>query len=188
MILDARPAAYPTRRYNRWPMVIQSPSQRLAALLDASTSDAGELDAAMKGSAYARASGMGGDAMAACRLGDRWKAAAEALANDWPASARRALAWSGFFYRHHHAHWTQNLPASRFEDDGREGFESADAQRVALAGKVDREEPPRWAQELLAGRLPRSTDDIGDPRAFAPLFDLLLEAAPHLRGGGRKWI
>jgi hypothetical protein len=170
-------------------MVTSPHSQRLAALLDAST-DAAELDAAMEGSAYARASGIGGDAMASCALGDRWKAAADALAVDWPATARHALAWGAFFYRRHYARWTANLPASKFEDDGRDGFESAEARRAALAGKPDRGEPPAWAKELLAGRVPRSlqpADDAGEPRAFAPLFELLLAAAPRLQPGDRGW-
>jgi hypothetical protein len=170
-------------------MATEPHSPRLAALLDAPT-DPEELDAVLNGSAYARASGMGGDAMAACALGDRWKAAADALATDWPASARRALAWSGFFYRRHHAHWTANLPASRFEDDGHEGLEAANALRASLIGEVDPGEAPRWARDLLGGRVPRSLPappGTGEPRAFAPLLELLLAAAPRLETGDRRW-
>ena len=168
--------------------------QRLGAMLDAldgaSAEARAELDAAMEGSAYARASGMGGDAMASFELGDRWMAAAKALAGAWPASARRALGWSAWFFRRYHANWSANMPASRFEPDGRDGYESADQMRASLKAGRDPGEPPAWAQELLAGRLPRSlapADDAGVPRAFAPLFDLLLAAAPQLRPGDRRW-
>lgn len=168
--------------------------QRLAALLDAldgaPTQARAELDAAMEGSAYARASGMGGDAMASFELGDRWMGAAQALADAWPASARRALAWSAWFFRRYHAHWSANMPASRFEPDGRDGYESADEMRASLMAGRDPGEPPAWARELLAGRVPRAlepADDAGDPRAFAPLFELLLAAAPQLRPGDRRW-
>ena len=168
--------------------------RRLAALLDAPPDDpsvAAELAEAMRGSAYARACGMGADPMATCALGDRWLAAAQALAEDWPASARRALAWSGWFFRTYNADWTAHLPASRWDSDGSEGFEAADALREQLVGRGDCGEPPLWAHELLAGRLPRRTlqppDEGGEPRAFSPLFELLLAAAPQLQAGDRKW-
>lgn len=168
--------------------------RRLSALLDAPPDDpsaAAELAEAMRGSAYARACGMGADPMATWALGDRWMTAAQALANDWPASARRALAWSAWFFRTYNADWNAHLPASRWDSDGSEGYESADALRAELAGKPDCGEPPLWAHDLLAGRLPRRklppAGDGGEPSAFSPLFELLLAAAPQLQAGERKW-
>jgi hypothetical protein len=166
--------------------------QRLAALLDVppdSPANAAELDAAMAESAYARASGMGGDSMASYALGDRWFAAGQALAAQWPASARRALVWSTWFFRRYHANWSAHLPASRWEPDGLEGVEAADTLRASLSDRPDPAEPPAWAREILAGRLPRSLPaaEIGEPRDFAALFELLLAAAPQLGPGDRRW-
>lgn len=150
MIKDARPAAYPTRRYNRRPMAT-APST--AAHWEASL-DLGDHDAAMAA----------------------WQS--RYAGREHEVEARRVRC-------------SAHLPASRWEPDGRDGFEAADALRATLAAGRDPGEAPAWARELLAGRLLRSlptADESGEPQAFAPLFDLLLAAAPQLEARDRRWI
>ena len=116
-------------------------------------------------------------------LGDRWREAGEAL-GPYPEGARRAYAWSVYFYERYHRSWSDHLPASRWDSDG--GGEMMEVHELAQALVANPSEAPLpdWVEALLAGDWQRSLSSFGEtapPAEFKPMLKLLAEACRRAR-------
>ena len=84
-------------------------------------------------------SSLGADHWTDLGLGDRWREAGEAL-GPYPEGARRAYAWSVYFYERYHRSWSAHLPASRWDSDG--GGEMMEVHELAQALVANPSEAP----------------------------------------------
>ena len=112
-------------------------------------------------------------------LAMKWRGAGEALARSYPDGARRAFAWSIYYFERYNREWTAHLPASRWDPDG--GHEAMEVQELsdALAAGNVAVPLPGWAESLLAGDWHAAHSALGgDPPAgeFRALGALLDEA------------
>jgi hypothetical protein len=108
---------------------------------------------------------------------EAWDRVGNALAAEYPASARAAWqhAWDG--YEAYREAYAQHLPAARWDYDFRGECDAARARATARMPAVDRGPPlPAWLVAALAGQLADAVDAI--PSAVG--VDLEREAARAL--------
>jgi hypothetical protein len=121
-------------------------------------------------------------------LGDKWRNAGEVLAESHPEAARRAYAWSVYYFERYYKAWTAHLPASRWDSDG--GQDIAEIQNLtnSLAASPSETPLPAWVESLLAGDWQSARSAMGyHPPApeFGLLAGLLAEAC---RAAGREGV
>lgn len=126
-------------------------------------------------------------------LGELWLQAAQALALNHPADARRACQWSLHYFELYHKAWNAHLSASRWDSDGGEEIVEVQDLENSLAASTPESPPPDWVPLLLDGAWQRALAAFGDDAPapeFKPLVVLLAgacqtagrqEAAQHLR-------
>jgi hypothetical protein len=111
-------------------------------------------------------------------LGDKWRDAGDALAGSHADAARRAFAWSLYYFEQYNREWTAHLPASRWDSDG--GIEMSEVQQRcdSLAAADDADSLPTWIESLLAGDWRAAQVELGAaaPPEWGPLGALLDEA------------
>jgi hypothetical protein len=111
-------------------------------------------------------------------LAMKWREAGEALAAAHPDGARRAFAWSLYYFERYNRDWTAHLPASRWDSDG--NCEMAEVQELSDAlADADGAALPGWVESLLAGEwlAAHSTIGVDAPSVeLQPLAALLDEA------------
>jgi hypothetical protein len=105
-------------------------------------------------------------------LAMKWRGAGEALTASCPDAARRAFAWSIYYFDGYNREWTAHLPASRWDPDGT--LELVEAQELsdALAAGGGAAALPGWVESLLAGDWRSADSDLGE-HPPAPEFQLL---------------